>query len=567
MNQNLYFFYILFIFLIINVSSVSALDGSGSNTDPYNISTCLDLQNMSLDLTAYYQLVNEVDCSDTVNWNDGAGFDPIGDNTNRFYGCLSGSNHTISNLFINRSGESYIGLFGYTGFQTNISNLGIKDCNITGLLYVGCMVGRNNGTITQSYTTGDVGGGRYRGGFVGYNINRSNISDCYSTCNINGVLNFTGGFVGSNSGRITNSYSTGNLSGNSQEVNGGFVGSYTQGTTSPISFIINCFSTGFISLNPSIDKSGGFVGFKSCQDQFCLLNDVWYNWTNDNVTDCYFDTAGNNEYCTAIDEGGLSYFYDVSNSPMSSWDFVNVWSSVNNDIDYPHLLWEDTTTTTTTTTTDTTTTTITLSYNWNLDDCYAYYTTLFQGENTTIYSDVYVFVDTNLNLSIMLNDSEVCRYEYAYNGTIPCEIVTNSLLGNYSILCNLTDGISYDELNGGYLIVFDALTTTTTTLISNTTTTTIFNSGKRYLNLYNDNMNYQICYWNTTNCFLPNESYDISNNHDYIVYVNTQSMDIFTIEGIKKNIVPLLEKISIILIIVLVIITFYKNISQIIRHE
>ncbi len=59
------------------------------------------------------------------------GFNPIGNLSNKFNGTFDGLGFTISNLYINRPSQDYIGLFGYTNNAT-IKNIGLKDVNITG---------------------------------------------------------------------------------------------------------------------------------------------------------------------------------------------------------------------------------------------------------------------------------------------------------------------------------------------------------------------------------------------------------------------------------------------------
>jgi len=46
------------------------------------ISSCEELQNIEDDLGSDYVLENDIDCSETVNWNGGSGFDPIGSSNN-----------------------------------------------------------------------------------------------------------------------------------------------------------------------------------------------------------------------------------------------------------------------------------------------------------------------------------------------------------------------------------------------------------------------------------------------------------------------------------------------------
>lgn len=53
------------------------MTGSGTLLDPYIITTVEELQQMQEAPTACYKLGNNIDASDTINWNDGAGFIPI----------------------------------------------------------------------------------------------------------------------------------------------------------------------------------------------------------------------------------------------------------------------------------------------------------------------------------------------------------------------------------------------------------------------------------------------------------------------------------------------------------
>ena len=58
-------------------------------------------------------------------WNDGAGWEPIP------YGAtFDGNDHTIANLFINRTNEDDVGLFGSSGGV--IRNIGLLEANVAG---------------------------------------------------------------------------------------------------------------------------------------------------------------------------------------------------------------------------------------------------------------------------------------------------------------------------------------------------------------------------------------------------------------------------------------------------
>ncbi|GAI57064.1 unnamed protein product, partial [marine sediment metagenome] len=74
------------------------MTGSGTQADPHIIYDIDDLQAMEDDLSAYYELANDIDASATVGWNAGGGFAPIGDSVNEFVGQLDGKGYTIDSL-------------------------------------------------------------------------------------------------------------------------------------------------------------------------------------------------------------------------------------------------------------------------------------------------------------------------------------------------------------------------------------------------------------------------------------------------------------------------------------
>ncbi len=126
----------------------------------------------------------------------------------------------------------------------------------TGASSVGGLVGQNDNfpapaTITNSYSTGDVTGtGARVGGLVGNN--RGTISNSNSTGVVIGESDYVGGLVGRSwqDGNISNCYSTGAVTGTGSNV-GGLVGGNDRGTIS------KCYSTGDVIGD---DKAGGLVG-------------------------------------------------------------------------------------------------------------------------------------------------------------------------------------------------------------------------------------------------------------------------------------------------------------------
>ena len=79
-------------------------------SSPISIHNCDDLQAIQDDLTANYLLVNDIDCSDTVNWINGdyKGFVPIGDSSNSFSGILEGNNQIVSGVHMSNPNDSFI---------------------------------------------------------------------------------------------------------------------------------------------------------------------------------------------------------------------------------------------------------------------------------------------------------------------------------------------------------------------------------------------------------------------------------------------------------------------------
>ncbi len=258
--------------------------GAGTSGDPFKIETLNDLKILSeypeywvADL--YFIQTADIDASETSTWNAGAGFIPIGNISTNFQGNYDGGSFTIDGLFINTSGDDFVGLFGYTASGSGISNLNITNVDITGSLNVGGLCGINYATISNvsstgsvegfssvgglcgsnydainnSYSAGSVLGSSEVGGFCGYNDNTT-ISNSYSTSSVNGD-NGIGGFCGYNdNGIISNSYATGSVTGNAgSDYVGGFCGE-NAGT------ITNSYATGLVT---GETNTGGFCGSNS----------------------------------------------------------------------------------------------------------------------------------------------------------------------------------------------------------------------------------------------------------------------------------------------------------------
>ena len=169
---------------------VRGFSGSGSEADPYVITTAAQLQEVNDDLDAWYVLGNDVDASETSGWNDGLGFDPLGDSTTKFTGHFDGQDYVIHNLHINRPLENRVGLFGHVDSGADIKNVGLTDVNGSGT-DVGGFAGYNYGTISSCYSTGSVSGSSDVGGFAG--LNEGWITRCYWDKDTSGMATSSGG--------------------------------------------------------------------------------------------------------------------------------------------------------------------------------------------------------------------------------------------------------------------------------------------------------------------------------------------------------------------------------------
>jgi len=95
-------------------------------------------------------------------------------------------------------------------------------CNISGTYTLGGIAGKNwQAVIRRCYATGQIagekGGERRRvGGLVGWNLGGSTIEDCFASASVVGWT-VMGGLVGRNDGTIHNTYATGNVPGSSCE--------------------------------------------------------------------------------------------------------------------------------------------------------------------------------------------------------------------------------------------------------------------------------------------------------------------------------------------------------------
>jgi hypothetical protein len=207
--------------------------GLGTSVSPYQIRTTqqlLNLANHTEDYGKYFILTADIDLSGQTFTTAliAPDIDPAVQylQGTDFTGSFDGDGHKITGLTINASAtnHSFLGLFGQVNTPGLIKNLGVENVSVTtgdNAQLLGSLVGyaHTGSTISNCYATGSVTAGAnvlYIGGLIG--ANNGHIDNCYAMATVSGATNcdYLGGFVGRNCpaapGNIDNCYSTGAVS-------------------------------------------------------------------------------------------------------------------------------------------------------------------------------------------------------------------------------------------------------------------------------------------------------------------------------------------------------------------
>ena len=330
--------------------------GNGTAEDPYQIADWYRLDDVRNYLSSHFILINDLD-SNSIGYtelasataNGGKGWQPIAVN-NTFVGGFDGQGYEICDLFIDRSDESVVGLFGILGDVGTIENVGVNG-NVTGQDNVGVLAGKSEGTVSNSYATGRVIGDTNVGGLVGFDFNGSTTTDSYATCNVTGDSNVgglvgwnkngtvsnsyatgrvigtsnVGGLVGKNSAITSNSYATGRVIGN--DIVGGLVGKNDNGAT-----VSDSYATGSVTGSTNV---GGLVGKGQLSD---VTNSFWDTQTSGQTglgAGTGKTTAEMMDFDT-FDGVGWDIF-DVDDADDRNTDYI--WNIVDDET-YPFLSWQ-----------------------------------------------------------------------------------------------------------------------------------------------------------------------------------------------------------------------------------
>jgi hypothetical protein len=202
---------------------------------------------------------------------------------------------------------------------------------------VGGLVGHNDNYISDSYSTGNVTGTHRVGGLVGYNW--YTVTNSYATGSVTGTGNYTGGLLGYNHwAYVSYCYATGSVTGNNHV--GGLVG-YSWGTESRNGYVHDCYATGSATGTQCI---GGLMGLNSYADVYnsysigSVAGDTYVggligrNQEGGTVSDSFWDTETSGTGASAEGTGKTTEeMYDITTFSDAWWTITDVAPGVADD--------------------------------------------------------------------------------------------------------------------------------------------------------------------------------------------------------------------------------------------
>lgn len=358
--------------------------GSGTEGDPWLIETWTHLDNVRKHLDKHFRLIADLSAIDADYGGIGNAFEPIGIigegewDMESFTGVFDGNNHTISDLVIYKPARNKIGFIGQLNPGGKIMDLGLIDADVTAKVLIGALVGENQGEIINCYVIGTVvGTGNNVGGLVGHNPGGT-ISRCYTAGSVStgtvgqrtydvgglvgtlegGLIEYSystataagvgdlwdaGGLIGTakNSGTVSRSFATGNVSTSGSYNAGGLVG-YQEAAV-----IINCYATGSVS---GVSYVGGFVGYMNHANAEVTnsystgkptgssdLGGLVGKFTFGAVNNSFYDRETSEQSDTG--KGTPKYTVEMKDiDTFSVWDINGVVTDLNNG--YPYMGWQ-----------------------------------------------------------------------------------------------------------------------------------------------------------------------------------------------------------------------------------
>ncbi|WP_210367430.1 hypothetical protein [Bacillus sp. REN3] len=269
---------------------------------PILISTPQDLDNIRNNLTADYELTNDIDMSSWGNWTPISYYDNV-NWISGFTGNLDGKGFKIKNLTINKSTGMYLGLFGQFFYGT-IQNVGLENVTVNGsnCRFASALIGYTyQATIKNCYVNGgSITSQDESGGLIGKAL-ETNIEDSYANINMNLNTNYYGG---------------------------GFLG-----TADSLTTVKNCYSSGFVDYTQSSPWDGisGFVGYVRNNTDVVFNNCFWDTQTSGQPSIAKISSPPSTNVTGLL---GKSTAEMKTQSTYTGWDFSNTWAINSN---YPTL--------------------------------------------------------------------------------------------------------------------------------------------------------------------------------------------------------------------------------------
>jgi hypothetical protein len=324
--------------MLIAAALMIGMAGCDTPSSGVQIRDWNDLTAVRNKLDGQFLLMNHLD-STTAGYtelasptaDEGRGWEPIGVWPDPFTGSFDGQGFEIRDLFIDRPGDTNVGLFSFVNAGATVTGVAVVDADVTGDLYVGSLAGHSRGNLSNCCSTGNVAGDTHVGGLVGEN--GGILSDCYSTATVSGSFE-VGGLIGQNHGTVGRSYSTGSAAGSSYV--GGLVGWNREGSVS------NSYSRARADGESLV---GGLVGHNRAGVSDCYsvgnvtgLEDVGglvgrsYGGT---VSDSFWDIAASGQATSSGGTGKTTEeMRDIATFSGAEWNIIAVASSSMRDGSY-----------------------------------------------------------------------------------------------------------------------------------------------------------------------------------------------------------------------------------------
>ncbi|PKB22917.1 YDG domain-containing protein [Janthinobacterium sp. 64] len=292
-----------------NYTVITALGAAGSVTGT-------DLQGINGKLDGKYVLGADIDASAAAGWklNMNSGFTALGGDTG-FSGVFDGLGHSINQFTLRSSSNIGSGLFSITTKEALIQNVGINGGSIWANYVAGGLVGKNGGTINNSYASLDISSFSVSGGLVAQN--NGIITNSHATGAVTSQIQ-TGGLVASNSGSISNSYATGSVAGRTYI--GGLVG-FNGGT------VDTSFAAGRLTITPGGYDIGGLIGANASSEK--VSNSFWSIDGTGQASSAAGSGLTDAQMRTASSFTGFN-FTTTPGAPGNNWVLVNVDGGLNN---------------------------------------------------------------------------------------------------------------------------------------------------------------------------------------------------------------------------------------------